>query len=202
MPLRDHFRPPLANSHAWDELHGQWPAMLVIQLSRQLPPNYTAAPQVHLGGAVEIDDDQYRVLVFELTRGRRLVAAIELVSPSNKDRPETRRAFVAKCMALLQQQVSVAIVDVVTSREFNLYAELLEFLHESDRTLAKPPSVPYAVSCRGTIPANRWTLEAWHRPLVVGQSLPSIPIWLANDLAVTLDLESSYEETCRVLRIV
>ena len=43
--------------------------------------------------------------------------------------------------------------------------------------------------------------EAWHRALAVGQALPSLPIWLADNLAVTLDLEASYEETCRVLRI-
>jgi hypothetical protein len=35
------------------------------------------------------------------------VAAIEIVSPANKDRPEHRRKFVAKCAALLQQGVSV-----------------------------------------------------------------------------------------------
>jgi len=70
------------------------------------------------------------VRIYDRERGRRLVAAIELVSPANKDRRETRRAFVAKCAFLLQQQVSVIIVDVVTVREFNLYAELLAFLGE------------------------------------------------------------------------
>lgn len=58
------------------------------------------------------------------------------------------------------------------------------------------------VACRGTIPKHRWLFEAWHRPLVLGQPLPALPIWLSADFAVTLDLESSYEETCRVLRIV
>ena len=27
------------------------------------------------------------------------------------------------------------------------------------------------------------------------------PVWLADDLAVPLELETTYEETCRVLRI-
>jgi hypothetical protein len=43
----------------------------------------------------------YEVLVFDLERERRLVAAIELVSPANKDRPESRRLFAAKCFQLL-----------------------------------------------------------------------------------------------------
>jgi hypothetical protein len=46
----------------------------------------------------------YEVLVFDQERNRQLVAAVEIVSPANKDRPEARRAFVAKCAALLQQR--------------------------------------------------------------------------------------------------
>jgi hypothetical protein len=38
-------------------------------------------------------------------------------------------------------------------------------------------------------------------PLAVGQPLPSLPVWLSETQTVTLDLEASNEETCRVLRI-
>src|SRR5439155_16152612 len=55
MPLRDHFRPPVDNRHSWDELHGQWPAIIVQQLFPVLPPGYEAAPRVHLGSFCEID---------------------------------------------------------------------------------------------------------------------------------------------------
>jgi hypothetical protein len=44
-------------------------------------------------------------------------------------------------------------------------------------------------------------LETWAYPLSVGQPLPTLPLWLSEELAVSLDLEASYEETCRVLRI-
>jgi hypothetical protein len=37
--------------------------------------------------------------------------------------------------------------------------------------------------------------------LEVGRPLPTLPLWLADDRAVPLDLEGTYEETCRVLRI-
>ena len=121
---------------------------------------------------------------------------------SNKDRPETRRAFVAKCAALLQQHVSVTIVDVVTTRDFNLYAELLAFMDQNDSTVTAPPSNVYAITCHFTMPPKaRSIFEAWHNPLAIGQPLPMLPIWLADNLVVTLDLEASYEETCRVLRI-
>ena len=55
MPLRDHFRPPLDDETSWEGLHGQWPAMMVIDLAWRLPPDYVAAPKVHVGAAVEID---------------------------------------------------------------------------------------------------------------------------------------------------
>ena len=76
--------------------------------------------------------DEYEVRVFDTKSGRRLVAAVEIVSPANKDRPEHRRAFVAKCAALIQNRVCVAIVDLVTTRTSNLYGELLELLGEND----------------------------------------------------------------------
>src|SRR5438067_3554733 len=72
--------------------------------------------------------DVYEVRVYDEKRHFRLVAAVELVSPANKDRPDHRRAFVAKCAALLQERVAVVIVDVVTIRTLNLYGELLDLL--------------------------------------------------------------------------
>jgi hypothetical protein len=57
------------------------------------------------------------------------------------------------------------------------------------------------VACRGTKKDRAWLLETWLHPLVLGQPLPTLPLWLADNLAVPLELEASYEETCRVLRI-
>lgn len=146
-------------------------------------------------------ESAYEVRVFDQERSGRLVAAVEIVSPANKDRPEHRRAFVAKCAALLQEQVSVTIVDVVTARHFNLYGELLELVGKTDPALTPQPPAVYAAACRGTKRDNTWLLETWALPVAVGQSLPTLPLWLADNLAVPLELEASYEETCHVLRI-
>ena len=48
---------------------------------------------------------------------------------------------------------------------------------------------------------NRPLLDSWFYPLALGQPLPTLPIWLDVDLGVFLDLETSYEDTCHVLRI-
>jgi hypothetical protein len=37
--------------------------------------------------------------------------------------------------------------------------------------------------------------------MTIGQPLPTLPIWLSPGLRIMLPLESSYEETCRLLRI-
>jgi hypothetical protein len=147
------------------------------------------------------DQDAYEVRVYDTKRHRRLVAAVEIVSPANKDRPENRRAFVTKCAALLQQRVSVAIVDLVTTRQFNLYSELLEWIGQTDPALAPEPPSLYVAACRWTHPDERWHFEAWTQALALGQPLPTLPPWPGDHFAVPLELEASYEETCRILRL-
>ena len=144
---------------------------------------------------------EYEVLIYDESRGRQLVAAVEIVSPANKDRPENREAFVAKCAALLQKRVCVSIVDLVTTRHFNLYAELLDLMHRSDPAFAMDPPPIYAVTCRGLKVGVKPRMQSWAYPLIVGQILPKLPIWLMEDLSVSLDLETSYEDACRALRI-
>jgi hypothetical protein len=161
-----------------------------------------APPQPTLAVETEPPDvDEYEVLVYDTKRGRRLVAAVEIASPANKDRPEHRSLFVAKCAALLQQRVSVAIVDLVTVREFNLYADLLDLLGQSDPALGTPPSPLYAVSCRWRPNGATWLLEGWYQRLALGQPLPTLSLWLTDTFTVPLELEDSYEQTCRDLRI-
>ena len=48
---------------------------------------------------------------------------------------------------------------------------------------------------------KRAALESVARPLVVGQPLPTLPLWLSEELAVPLDLEQSYEQACHDLWI-
>jgi uncharacterized protein DUF4058 len=157
-----------------------------------------AAPALLLD-TEELTPPEYEVRVYDERHGRRLVAAVEIVSPRNKDRPESRAAFVAKCQALLQQEVCVALVDPVTERSANLYAELAE------RLGAEPPAIAtasiYAVSCRGIAARGRWRVEAWEHALAVGSPLPTLPLWLTASLYVPLELEATYEDTCRGLRI-
>ena len=146
------------------------------------------------------DQDEYEVRIYD-NKLQRIVAAIELVSPSNKDRPDHRRAFATKCAALLRDSVSVSIVDLVTDRNANLYAELLESIGQQDPALIPDAPPLYAAACRWIEAGRKWRLETWTHVLTVGSPLPTLPLWLADDLAIKLDLEMTYEQTCAALRI-
>jgi hypothetical protein len=78
---------------------------------------------------------------------------------------------------------------------------LLEWVGERDPALGDDAPSIYSVACRWRPRgASRW-LETWNRPLAVGRPLPELPLWLSDELAVPLDLEASYEQTCHDLRI-
>lgn len=162
-----------------------------------------AAPSI----AVETelpDDDEYEVQIYDTEREQTLVAAIEIVSPANKDRPEKRNAFIGKCAALIRNGVAVSIVDVVTTRNFNLYTDLMLFLGHPDRTFGPEPSPVYAASCRWMRKSDntdRAILETWSHALSIGRPLPTLPLWLTETLYVPLDLERSYEQACEDLSI-
>lgn len=148
------------------------------------------------------DEDEYEVRIYDAAHGRTLVAAIEIVSPANKARLTARDLFVSKVLALLRQDVCVAIVDPVSERTANLYAELLARLDRSDPALDAPPSALYAVALQGRkLLHGPSQLAAWYYPMHVGKPLPTLPIWLSPDLRVLLPLETSYEEACRVLGV-
>jgi hypothetical protein len=143
----------------------------------------------------------YEVLIFDLERNYDLVAAVEIVSPANKDRPDNRHLFVAKRVTLLQKDVCISIVDLVTARRFNLYTELLGLLGRKDPSMKLKPPPIYAATCRKRQVGRKTKLDTWAKPFVVGRPLPTLPIWLTESLTVSLDPEASYEEACRVLRV-
>jgi hypothetical protein len=80
-----------------------------------------------------------------------LRAAIELVSPANKDRPGHRHTFAVKCAGYLQQGISVTVVDVVTERLANMHREILKALELAAELPGISQSHLYAVAYRTAI---------------------------------------------------
>jgi hypothetical protein len=145
--------------------------------------------------------DVIEVQVIRDFGGPHLVGAIELVSPGNKDRPETRRAFVAKCAAYLQQGIGLVIVDVVTERQANLHNELIQFLQQTDHFALPASSLLYAVSYGPRRLKTGDQIELWLETLTLDRELPTIPLALLGIGAIPVDLEGTYQRACEDSRL-
>ncbi len=160
----------------------------------------TAPPPTLTARGTDLADEDELVLEVRDPDGT-LVAAVEFVSRANKDRPATREAFTAKCAALVRRGVCVAVVDVVTELTANLYGGTLDRLGVADPALGAAPPAIYAASLRRRTAGREHRLDAWAHQLEVGRPIPMLPLWLTEELWLPLDLEGSYEEVCRILRI-
>ncbi|HVS36253.1 MAG TPA: DUF4058 family protein [Gemmataceae bacterium] len=145
--------------------------------------------------------DVFEVQVFSTETGPRLVAAIELVSPANKDRAEHRRAFAVKCASCLTQGIALIVVDVVTNRGGNMHDEMARVLPDAAAFLfpAAPPL--YVAAYRPIQRDDAAQIEAWLTPLAVGRPLPTSPLALSAELCLPIDLESTYMDARRRLRL-
>ena len=44
-------------------------------------------------------------------------------------------------------------------------------------------------------------LDIWQHELHLGEQLPNMPLWLRGGLSLPVDLNASYERTCRAHRL-
>src|SRR5882724_7518579 len=114
-----------------------------LQLTPSLPASDDSAtmvwspPRPRITAKVDFARlDSYEIRVYQELGGAELRAAIELVSPANKDRAGSRRTFAAKCAGYLKHGIAVVIVDIVTARTANLHDELFATLGVRSRRAA------------------------------------------------------------------
>ena len=138
--------------------------------------------------------DDFEVQVLENRGGYRLVAVVEVASPANKDRPDSRRAFAAKCAAYLQRGIGLIAVDVVTDSHFNLHNELVELTRWGEPFRMPDTVWLYAVAYRPARRQERNEIDIWPNELTVGGPLPLLPLALKGTRAIPLDLEATYTD--------
>jgi hypothetical protein len=145
--------------------------------------------------------DLFEIQVLNDEEGPRLVGAIELISPANKDRPGNRHVFAVKCASYLQQGIGVILADVVTERGGNLHNELLNVLKAKASTPGQCPNDLYACAYRTVTGAAERELEVWAEQLALAGCLPTLPLWISADLGIPIDLEETYKAACEARRI-
>ncbi|HVK19605.1 MAG TPA: DUF4058 family protein [Fimbriiglobus sp.] len=144
--------------------------------------------------------DAFEVLVYRSEGGAKLVAAVELVCSSNKDREAHRRAFAAKCAGYLAQGVGLIVVDVVTTRQANLHALVMGLLGQTNTGLLSDADL-YATAYRPIVRDAAEQIEVWPEPVAIGRPLPKLPLSLSAELCVPIDLEATCTAACSRRRL-
>jgi hypothetical protein len=125
-----------------------------------------------------------------------LISAIELVSPRNKDRVSSREFYRNRYLGYLWSGVHLLLVDVHRRPLGFSFAEAMAAELQCQFPVGLPP---HAVSWNvgGPTPEGGQFLDGWYRPLVVGQPLSTLPLALAAQKSLAIDLESTYSEAAR-----
>ncbi len=128
--------------------------------------------------------------LFVETHGH-LVAAVELVSPRNKDRPIARETYLSRYVGYLLEGVHLLLVDVHRRPQgFSFADRIAQELQIRQPTCPPPMAVSYRVGEPAA--SGGRNLAIWRRALSPGVALPDVvlPITLAS--AITIDLEQTY----------
>jgi len=158
--------------------------------------------------SIEEPDQEIAVATLEgqkslfVERQGRLVAAVELVSPRNKDRPAACTAYANGYVAYLLKGVNLFLVDVHRRPLRFSFADRIA----TELQLVNQPScpAPHAISYRvgESAPTGGRFLAIWRRPLTVGAPLPSLRLPLSVDESVLVDLEQTYARAAAAAYLV
>ena len=166
-----------------------------------LPPQVWSPPAAAFTIPALFADD-FEVRVLSTHTGPTLVAAIELVSPRNKDRAEARRAFAIKCASYLHQGISLLVLDIVTGRRSNMHTEILRLLEMTAPLHLPADATLYAVAYQPLRRQNREEIDLWPAALAIGATLPVLPLALNAELSMPVDLEATYMDARSRRRLV
>lgn len=124
-----------------------------------------------------------------------LIAAIELVSPRNKDRADAKETYTNRYLGYLRLGVHLLLVDVLPRpRKFSFADTITSGLGVDLPPLPSPFAAAYRVG--EVIPVGEEMgslLGVWRRPLEVGKPLPTLPLPLSVHQSVEIDLEQTYQ---------
>ena len=147
-------------------------------------------PDVELSVAIRLDPQPAVHIDFH----GQLVAAIELVSPRNKDRADAKETYTNRYLGYLRLGVHLLLVDVLPRpRGFSFADAITAGLGADLPPLPSPFAAAYRVG--EVIPVGEdmgSLLGVWRRSMPVGEPLPTLPLPLSVHQSVVIDLEQTY----------
>jgi hypothetical protein len=172
---------------------------------RHWGPGQTAQPATSGTGVLEPDLEA--TVAFRLDPQRalhidfhgQLVAALELVSPRNKDRADAKETYTNRYLGYLRLGVHLMLVDVLPRpRGFSFSDAITSALGMELEPLPAPFAAAYRVGEIVPVGEDMGSLMGfWRRPLQVGQPLPSLPLPLSVHRAIMIDLEETYQRAAK-----
>ena len=124
------------------------------------------------------------------TPSGKIISVIELTSPGNKNAAGKVSNYTANALSYLRQGINYLIIDILPPTNFvdtfhNLIAELLD-----DKPLYPPEGKPfYAISYRVLLKFDL-VIETYPIWFGLGEILPTVPLFLIDELRIALDMEA------------
>jgi len=132
-----------------------------------------APPRVRRKEVLEpVDLERRRTLAIRHVSGHRLVALLEIISPSNRDRAEHVEEFAEKVVSAVERHVHVLLVDLFPPGSHNpegFHAEIVRRLRPHQEPCELPSEEPLTLASY----AAGTRVEVEH--LAVGDPLPEMP---------------------------
>jgi hypothetical protein len=181
----------------------------VLTLNAGDPPNGSAAstlPSDEPGGAAVADappkmrrkhsveisaKGRRRTLAIRHVSGHRLVALLEIMSPSNKDRGASVKDFVTKVVTALEYGIHVLFVDLFPPGchdTHGIHNEILQRLEEPEEAYNHPVDEPLTLASY----AAASMIEMYIEHVAVRGLLPTMPLFFLPDRYVDVPLETTY----------
>jgi hypothetical protein len=152
-------------------------------------------PDLEASVAIRLDPQ----LAVHIDLHGQLIAAIELVSPRNKDRVDARETYTSRYLGYLRLGVHLMLVDVLPRpKGFSFSDAITTSLGMELSPLPPPFTAAYRVGKVVPVGDDMGSLVGlWRRPLKVGQPLPTLPLPLNVHRAVVIDLEETYKRAAK-----
>jgi hypothetical protein len=182
----------------------------VLALHAGDPEEAPEAPEPPAGGAVAVAEAPpqvqrtlvaapleargRRTLTVRHISGHRIIALVEILSPSNTGGVDGVTAIVEKAVAALRAGIHLVLVDLFPPGKHDpqgMHALIWEHLDPRDYALPDGKPLTLASYAVGT------ATTAYIQHLAGGDSLPDMPLFLTGERYVNLPLASTYEATFR-----
>lgn len=133
-----------------------------------------------------------RTLAIRHVSGHRLVALLEVVSPSNKDRERSVNEFADKVAAALEHGVHVSMIDVLPPSRWDprgMHGAILLHVDSEAAPYDMPQDEPLTLASY----VADVQVEMYIEHAAAGAPLPDLPLFIRSDRYVSVPLEATYQ---------